>query len=115
MIFPEMSAADAAVKTEFLRTEWAGHSVNNGSGGRVSALFSAGVATFPEDASSPDALLSVADAALYLAKSRGRDRVMSVTDEPRLRRLGATETSPQRLHGAKRAAQAMSALLDKAS
>ena len=114
MIFPEMSAADASVKAEFLRTEWAGHSVNNGSGGRVSALFSAGVATFPEDAASTDTLLSVADAALYLAKSRGRDRVVSVTDEPSLRRVSSTETT-QRPRHALRTNQAATAVLDKAS
>lgn len=35
---------------------------------------SIGVAALPEHGLSPDALLGVADAALYLAKSDGRDR-----------------------------------------
>ena len=40
---------------------------------QVTASF--GVATYPEDAKSLDALLEVADAALYQAKARGGDRV----------------------------------------
>jgi diguanylate cyclase (GGDEF)-like protein len=87
LIFPDMSATDATAKTEFFRDEWAGHSVNNGNGGRVSAPFSAGTATFPHDATSTEAIIAAADSALYAAKSRGRDRVVSATEEPGLRRV----------------------------
>jgi diguanylate cyclase (GGDEF)-like protein len=36
---------------------------------------SLGVAAYPEDGASADALLTAADAALYRAKDHGRDRV----------------------------------------
>jgi predicted signal transduction protein with EAL and GGDEF domain len=44
-------------------------------GGRISAILSAGVATFPSDAPTAEALIRAADAALYRAKSDGRDRI----------------------------------------
>jgi diguanylate cyclase (GGDEF)-like protein len=42
----------------------------------VRLTFSAGVAFFPQDARSLDALLEAADRALYAAKARGRDRTV---------------------------------------
>ena len=42
-------------------------------GARVTASF--GVATLPDDAPDTDALLRIADRALYAAKQRGRNRV----------------------------------------
>lgn len=43
--------------------------------GRIT--FTAGIATFPDDASSPDALLRIADERLYTGKSDGRDRIVT--------------------------------------
>jgi diguanylate cyclase (GGDEF)-like protein len=43
------------------------------------ATISIGLATYPEDASSPSGLISQADQALYLAKEAGRDLVVSCT------------------------------------
>jgi diguanylate cyclase (GGDEF)-like protein len=40
---------------------------------------SIGVATYPDDASSPDALMRAADSALYTAKNSGRDRTHTPT------------------------------------
>ncbi|MGE0461472.1 MAG: diguanylate cyclase [Vicinamibacterales bacterium] len=42
----------------------------------MSTSFSAGVATFPADATTSSELLRTADLALYRAKSEGRDRVV---------------------------------------
>lgn len=41
--------------------------------------FTAGIATYPDDASSPDALLRIADERLYAGKRDGRDRVIAAT------------------------------------
>jgi diguanylate cyclase (GGDEF)-like protein len=48
----------------------------------VTASF--GVATFPVDGVDAEALVRVADRALYLAKHNGRNRVEVVTSEPAL-------------------------------
>ncbi len=41
--------------------------------------FTAGIATYPDDAKSPDALLRIADERLYAGKRDGRDRVVAAT------------------------------------
>lgn len=43
-------------------------------GDRVSVSASIGIALFPQDANTPDTLVSAADSAMYAAKSRGRNR-----------------------------------------
>ena len=52
-------------------------------GGRSPLTVSLGVATFPGDASEPDALVECADRALYLAKGLGKNRVEAFSDERR--------------------------------
>jgi len=43
---------------------------------------SGGVASFPDDARHPNALLVIADANLYRAKQKGRNRIVGTADEP---------------------------------
>lgn len=49
---------------------------------------SCGVATFPDDAKNPTELLAAADAALYVAKERGKDRAVSYSAAVRAQRMG---------------------------
>jgi diguanylate cyclase (GGDEF)-like protein len=49
--------------------------------GNPPVTVSCGVATFPEDAGDPTALVAAADAALYVAKAHGKDRVAEFSSE----------------------------------
>jgi diguanylate cyclase (GGDEF)-like protein len=49
-------------------------------GAPIHLEISIGVATYPEDSGGRDALLDCADKAMYLAKSRGRNRVCSASE-----------------------------------
>ena len=51
-------------------------------GSDVSVTASVGVAVFPDHASTPDRLERLADAALYLAKRQGRNRVELADPSP---------------------------------
>ena len=74
---------------------------------------SAGVATFPAHASTPDELIRLADSSLYCAKENGKDRVHvsrpDVLDLPLLRRLGASRDRAARYRAAAGLAQAVDA------
>ncbi|HEY0485088.1 MAG TPA: sensor domain-containing diguanylate cyclase [Mycobacteriales bacterium] len=70
VIFTHVTADQAAVAAERVRA------AIQGIGGSVPVTASVGVATFPDHADDPHDLLSQADAALYLAKSSGRNRVV---------------------------------------
>ena len=54
--------------------------------GPRSLTVSCGVATFPDDAKNPTELLTAADAALYAAKERGKDRAASYSAAVRAQR-----------------------------
>jgi diguanylate cyclase (GGDEF)-like protein/PAS domain S-box-containing protein len=76
LILPASIDEAAAARIDALRSEWGLVTVDNRSGGRVSTSFSAGVAEFPKDGSKADIVIHAADAALYRAKSEGRNRVV---------------------------------------
>jgi diguanylate cyclase (GGDEF)-like protein len=78
VLFPDCSMAEAMAKAEVLRSRIERLSENHGA--RISASF--GVATIPETSTKVADLLSDADAALYRAKSEGRNRVVSATHRP---------------------------------
>jgi diguanylate cyclase (GGDEF)-like protein len=96
VIFTHVTADQAAVAAERVR------SAIQQAGGPVPVTASVGVATFPDHASDGRELLALADAALYLAKSSGRNRVVvaGLGDEkprmvPRPRAAEARPASPQ--------------------
>ncbi len=70
----ETDGAGAALLAERIRQEL-GSATFQSEGGALQVTCSAGVATFPEDASSAKDLFEVADRALYNAKRSGRNRV----------------------------------------
>ncbi|KQQ40260.1 hypothetical protein ASF61_05645 [Duganella sp. Leaf126] len=70
------SSAEAAVRrVNDWRIEFAGMD-HTASGGPPGVTLSAGVAAFPDDGAEAHQLLAAADAALYLAKNAGRNRVV---------------------------------------
>ena len=71
VLMPGTTAADALELAEHIRARVAAKKFM----GRKMTL-SIGVATFPEDADSAEALISIADEALYQAKREGRDRAI---------------------------------------
>jgi diguanylate cyclase (GGDEF)-like protein len=72
VLLPDTGIADALEIAERVRVAVAEISVP---GTDVSVTASIGVAVFPDHASTPDRLERLADAALYLAKRQGRNRV----------------------------------------
>ena len=70
VLMPETEADGAAETAQRIRTRLADDPLV---GGKLTLSF--GLAQFPDDADTPEALLAVADAALYQAKREGRDRV----------------------------------------
>jgi diguanylate cyclase (GGDEF)-like protein len=79
IILPDTAIADALDTAEHIRARVAAKKFN----GRKMTL-SIGVASYPEDADDAEAIIAVADEALYQAKREGRDRTV------RARRLKKT-------------------------
>jgi len=75
LILPEASLLDAAQRAETIRESIRSLNVQHRRQQLGSVTISAGVAIFPDHGPSGDAVLRAADAALYQAKARGRDRV----------------------------------------
>jgi diguanylate cyclase (GGDEF)-like protein len=76
IILPESSAQDAAVRAEVLRVAAKNLKIVHQGTTLDAVTLSAGIAGYPEHASSAAELLQVADACLYEAKTSGRDQIM---------------------------------------
>ena len=79
-LLPEVSRPLAEEIAERVRSGLETHSVEH-QGRHIRVTSSIGVASFPDDGLTPDALLAKADAALYEAKRSGRNRIRSVASE----------------------------------
>ena len=78
MLLPDMPLAVAYQRAEKLRTELAAKRITLGAADiQVTASF--GVAAFPVNGKTQDALIGVADAAMYQAKATGRNRVVAAS------------------------------------
>lgn len=75
------AASDSALKrADFLKKQFE-ETIIEYEGARLSCAFSAGIASFPEHATSGETLLILADQALYQSKAEGRDRVTVYSPE----------------------------------
>jgi diguanylate cyclase (GGDEF)-like protein len=78
LLLPETSKDQAVDAASRIRTEIAGTQfLQNEPYGPIRITASLGVATFPDDAQSPEALIARADAAMYLVKQGRRDGVLA--------------------------------------
>ncbi len=75
IILPEASAKNAAMRVEQLRQTAKKFKVSHKEQILDTVTFSIGIAAYPEDASSGEELLQIADACLYESKAKGRDCV----------------------------------------
>lgn len=75
LLFPETTKNEALVLTERIRAQVAKSAVLLPDASPEIVTISLGLATYPRDAHSADAVLAAADEALYLSKNRGRNQV----------------------------------------
>lgn len=74
IVLPRADSAGVLRKAEALRARIAAETFSQGLE-QVALTISIGIAHFPRDGSTPEALIAAADRALYAAKEGGRDRV----------------------------------------
>ncbi|HNB37509.1 MAG TPA: GGDEF domain-containing protein [Anaerolineales bacterium] len=74
VLMPDAPSSDAYERAEIFRKQFS-ELVVEYEGQKMKCTFSAGVASFPQHASSGEALLGLADEALYASKAEGRNRV----------------------------------------
>lgn len=79
VVFPGTSLAEAAAKVDAMRDEIAGTPIAIGREVGVPLTVSAGVACAPEDGADAASITGAADARLFDAKRRGRNRTMAAT------------------------------------
>lgn len=75
ILLPETTVADAALVADRIRATLSQADIESVSGARLSFTVSIGVAEQPRADESEETLIHLADAALYCAKERGRNRV----------------------------------------
>lgn len=80
VLMPDAALEDAHERAEFFRSRFEQKSIEF-DGKILKSTFSAGVASFPEHAASGEALLNLADHALYQSKANGRNRVTVYSSE----------------------------------
>jgi len=76
LVLPQMDRDGARERAELIRTGAARLKVKAGGRTLDPVTLSLGVAMYPENGADSESLLRAADAALYLAKREGRNRVM---------------------------------------
>lgn len=79
-LLPNTSAADAMLAAERMRASVASFPFPLLDGGTLRVTISLGVATYPDDATDGASLVQRGDAAMYLAKRSGRNRVVGFID-----------------------------------
>lgn len=85
VMLPSSSKEDAMMVAERIRRSVAGHGFPRGD-----LTVSLGIATYPGDAADPEELVVSSDSAMYMAKSRGKNRVCISGDDRRaFRRIRA--------------------------
>ena len=82
IVMPEARPLDAAARAEILRAKAAQMAINFQGRELDRVTLSIGIAAYPDHATTPEALLRVADECLYRSKSAGRNRV-TVAESPR--------------------------------
>lgn len=80
ILMPDAAVEDAHERAELFRRQFEAHVVEY-EGKQVKSTFSAGIASFPIHSRSGDALLNMADMALYQSKAGGRNRVTLYSSE----------------------------------
>jgi diguanylate cyclase (GGDEF)-like protein len=80
VLMPDTDKAQAGTLAERLRSEISSHPFRVGDES-ITCTISLGVATFPEDAETPDDLLRAADHAMYEAKRRGKNLAVTYSGE----------------------------------
>jgi diguanylate cyclase (GGDEF)-like protein len=81
IILPETTKYEAFALGQVLRGRIESHAVDIGDDSSQRITVSLGLATYPRDARSADALLSGADGALYASKAAGRNRISAFIPE----------------------------------